>query len=224
MAIIQKQTPKGTILIIKGRALWPKLIEPDTKFKAEGEYTTKLILSDDDATELRDILENAQAAAVAAAIEEAAAKGKRLRAEKIKQADIPLKELEDRETGEPTGEWAVNVKCKASGTNKAGKAWQRKVPLFDAKGTPIPEDAKPEIWNGSILKVNCTINPFYTDMAGAGNSLRLTAVQIIELSSSVKDAGAYGFDAEDGYTSEPGADPFGPASGTDESGTPETDF
>jgi hypothetical protein len=43
----------------KGRALWPRLNEPDTKFKEEGEYSVKLILPADKAEPLMQLIDAA---------------------------------------------------------------------------------------------------------------------------------------------------------------------
>ncbi len=211
MAIISKETPKGLTLVIPGRALWPKLTVPDTHFEKEGVYRTKLILSPEDKETLEAILTTLRDEGVAKAVDEAKAKGKAIKPDKVKLADLPLTELTDKETGEGTGELAVSCKRTASGVAKDGRAWKCKVPLFDAKGNAIADP--PEIWNGSRLKVNVLAKSFYVSALGAGASLRLQGVQIIELAAAGRDAASYGFEAEDGYDAEGGSggDPFEPS-------------
>lgn len=58
-----------------------------------------------------------------------------------------------------------------------------------------------EVWNGSVIKVNGILFP-YVAANGAGISLKLNAVQILELVSSGNGAGGYGFEEEDGYEEE----------------------
>jgi hypothetical protein len=71
--------------------------------------------------------------------------------------------------------------------------------LFDAKGKPLSKDIK--IGGGSKMKVSYEILPYYTAIAGAGISLRLKAVQVIDLVeySSGGSGESYGFGKEDGY-------------------------
>lgn len=207
MAIIKKEiekrikgkTVKGYRLVVRGWALWPRLTEPDTKFDEGGVYSVRLILDEDDVSPVRELLEEVRALAVAGAVAQAAESGKTLKADKVKRADLPLKELEDRETGEGTGEFGLNAKLKAVGRDRKGNVYERKVALFDAKGQPLPPQGL-NIWNGSILKLNLDVMPYFTGSLGAGASVALNAVQIIELvSGSPKEAADYDFEAEDGY-------------------------
>jgi len=203
MAIIKKETSKGVELTLKGRSLWAKLTEPDFHFDKEGTYSTKLILTDDDRDELQEILDAIQEQAVQIAVDEAAKKRQKLKPENVKRADLSLKELIDKETGEGTGEWAYNCKCKASGVTKEGREWARKVPLYDAKAQFITNTRGLEIWNGSILKVSIRLTPFFTSGLGAGVKTQLLAVQILELASGGRDASSFGFGAEeDGFAYE----------------------
>jgi hypothetical protein len=116
--------------------------------------------------------------------------------------------------GNETGEVAFTFKRKASGVNKkTGKPWVAKVPLYDAAGKPV-DRTKVQVWGGSEIKVAFELNPFYTDLVGAGVSLRLVGVQIIKLvSGGERTAESMGFSAEDGYTYTP--DEFPSDSGDD---------
>lgn len=212
MSIIYTETPKGTYLVIRGRAIWPKITKPDTKFTPEGAYSCKLALSAEDKDALQAILEEAQQVGVQMAVEEAAKKGKKVAADKVKLADLPLVELLDKETGEGTDEYAVSAKAKASGTRKDGSTWTRAVKIFDAKLKPVnPETV--EIWSDSVLAMRVQLRPFYVPALGAGVSLRLEAVQILTLNSGGdRDGASYGFgEEEDGWSPDEngGATPWG---------------
>lgn len=197
-----RNTVKG--VTPKGIASWPRLHEPDTKFRDDGEYSIKLRLSGAAAAELNAIIEQAHEASYEAnkkAIAEAKAKEKnpKKRAEIKERADLPCKEL--YENDEPTGEYEFNFKMKASGVSKkTGKPWTRKPGVFNAKGKPLSQEEKAKVGGGSVVKVSYEITPFYTSALGAGVSLRLEAVQVLELKSfSSRDATAYGFGEEEGY-------------------------
>lgn len=82
---------------------------------------------------------------------------------------------------------------------KDGTTMHRTVPLFDSKGTKI-NDQITSIGNGSRLKVAYELVPFYMSKTTYGISLRLTAVQVLELKEYTQDAASFGFEAEEGYT------------------------
>lgn len=211
-----------------GRALYPKLTEPDTKFKPEGEYSVKLLLTEAEAAPILKLCEDMQEQAALDEVKAQAEKGKKIKAEKIKRADLPVKPYEDPESGEETGEYVVTFKKKASGVSrKTGKSWSGKVALFDAKAKPIKGDNL-QIWSGSVLKVSYSPEPFCTAI-GAGVTLRLEAVQILELvSGGQRDASGYGFGAEENGYSHEAADDEAADSGDDDGGdaadTGESDF
>jgi hypothetical protein len=186
-----------------GRALYPKLNEPDNKFKAEGEYSVKLLLTE---AEARPILEKCQELRQQAFVEEferqCEARPKfnrdKIKAE-LKLADLGIKPYADPETGEETGDYVITFKMAASGVSKkTEKPWTRRPKLFDSANQPL-DPAKVAIWSGSVLKVAYSLSPFYTGAVGAGASIRLEAVQVIKLvSGGGQDATDYGFATEEG--------------------------
>lgn len=179
-----------------GVAIYPHLVEPDTKFNAEGEYKVKLRLSPD------SVITDAKGKRVAdvqSFIDEmmgkALEKAQQENKGKIKEADAPY-EIDDE-----TGEVLVNFKLKATGKTRDGKEFTQKPALFDAKGKPAEVKG---VWGGSKIKVSFEVVPFYTKLIGAGVSLRLKAVQIIELVAGGNggSADSYGFGEEEGYEAE----------------------
>jgi hypothetical protein len=175
-----------------GIAKFPRLNEPDTKFKAEGEYKVTLVLTEEEAN---SILEKAKAPFEAFKAEEAK---KLKKGQKLKEADLPVKDhYEGEELVEGMKE--VTFKTKASGVSKkTGKAWEMKPALFDAKGKPLVP--RPNVGGGSKLKVSYSIGCYNTPAAGCGVSLRLEAVQVLDLKEfGGGDAKSYGFGEEEGY-------------------------
>ena len=77
--------------------------------------------------------------------------------------------------------------------------WERKVPIFDAKGNCIT-DSITSVGNGTKGKIAYELSPFYMNDKNYGVSLRLTGVQILDL---VEDgdvsAASLGFGQEEGY-------------------------
>jgi hypothetical protein len=204
-----KRTNAPQFTSFKGVFKYPRLNEPDTKFKAEGEYSVKLIGNSSDATV------QALIAKLRPMHEAAVARGKAM-IKKGKSLTInPLfAEVYDETTEEPTGEVEFTFKMAASGTYKngpkAGQTWTRKPGIFDAKGNTLVK--APSIWGGTVGKVSFEVGVdresgepgyFVPGTGACGLSLRLLAVQIIDLvSGGQRTAAGYGFGEEDGYSAD----------------------
>jgi len=212
-----KKKPAVKLKTPAGRLKWPKLSEPDYGTRTfpvpEGEYSTKLILKEDDpATRafLKELQPHYEAALESG--KEEFAKLKPEARKRLKQvSENPLfTEILDKETEEPTGEIEFKFSKKASFVAKkgpkAGERIQLRVALFDARGNVIQKP--PQIWGGSIAKVAFVATPYFIAGTGAaGLKLSLDAVQIIELrQGGGKSASDYGFGEEDGYTHEDSED------------------
>ena len=166
-----------------GIAQYPYLTTPDTKFNPDGDYKVNLEI---DPTEITTFLDEQLEASIAAAKKENPSK-------KIKEGDAPYS------VNEETGKVTLRFKLKAKVHPKNGESFDQSPALFDAKGKPLSKDIK--IGGGSKMKVSYEILPYYTAIAGAGISLRLKAVQVIDLVeySSGGSGESYGFGKEDGY-------------------------
>lgn len=210
-----------------GVASYPYLNKADTKFNAEGEFKTGLRMSAEDSKALRtqiDKMTEEQEAVVRAELEDRLAKAKtgadKAKVKKLMEnltANVPYVETVD-DDGEPDGGYELKFKTKATfKDNKTGKTIQRTVKLFDAKRNPTTV----AIFGGSRIKVAYELAPYFVPATGAyGVSLRMNAVQVIELSqgSGGSTGASYGFGEEDGFESE-GED----APGTSGSASEETE-
>lgn len=172
-----------------GIAQYPYLTKPDTKFNPDGEYKISVEIPGAAAQDTVTFLDEQFAASVAKAKKDNPGK-------KIKEGDVPYSVNDD------TGKVTVRFKLKAKVTPKQGDPFEQRPALFDAKGKPIGADAK--IGGGSKVKVAYELVPYYTAIAGAGISLRLKAVQVIDLVefSGGASSEAYGFGEEEGYEAE----------------------
>lgn len=177
--IVRVTTPQGI-------AVYPKVEKPDTKFDANGVYSIDLDL---DETEAAELAEKLQKVADAAYAEECKAKGKK----GLKRSDMPWKKTDD-------GKTRFKFKLKAKG-GTGEKQWDQKPALFDAKGNPVKDL---NIGSGSIVKVAFDVVPYFTAMVGHGITLRLRAVQVIELRQWIAgdNFDAFGFKATDGFVKE----------------------
>lgn len=174
-----------------GIAVYPHLNAPDTKFNPDGDYRTGLRLAKADAQALLDKLTEIAEAGYQEACKEQ-------KKPKLKRADLPIKDETD-EDGNETGFVVINFKAKAKLKDRSGKVFDKKIGLFDAKGKAV-DPAKNAIWGGSKIKVAFDAVPFYVPALGAGLSLRLKGVQILELvSGGAGSAESLGFQKEDGF-------------------------
>lgn len=208
MALNSKQTHTSP----KGVAIYPRLNSPDYKFKDEGEFKVKLSMPLEQAQAFIDKIEEARAEAVADMKAERAAKGNK---KKMKEADPPYEEMEDG-----TVQFNFKMKHKVKG-KKDGKVYKLFPALFDAKGKPLAKGIN--IGGGSVLKVAFNFVPFDTPAAGAGVTMRMSAVQVIDLVEfGQKSASGFGFGEEDGFDSE-GYEGSGDEDGDDDDDTPPFD-
>lgn len=107
-------------------------------------------------------------------------------------------ELDDE--GQETGRVIFKFKMKAKVNTKDGRTIEMSPKLFDAQGTLMTD--VDSIWGGSTLRISSDLVPYYVAAVGAGVSMRLKAVQIIELKTGGggADAANYGFEATEGFT------------------------
>jgi len=161
----------------KGIAQYPWLSKPDTKFNEEGVYKVDLIIPKADAIPLLKQINEVFA-------ENVDKETKKAKGQDIQKAKPPYSEELD-EAGQPTGNVVLRFKSKY------------KPSVFDAKGIPMVDSS---IWGGSELKVSGSIAPYFTSMIGAGVSLRLSGVQVIQyVDGGSGSADRFGFKEEAGY-------------------------
>lgn len=173
-----------------GKAKFPRLGEPDTKFDSAGVYRVTLILRKKDKG-VQDFLDKIEAAHEEAVNE---AKANLKKGKQLKIVDSPIKPHLDENGDEVDGYVEISAKAKASGERSDGSTWEWKPPVVDAKKKPC----KANVGGGSLLKLMVELSPFYTPALGAGVSLKLKAVQVLELVEFGGNAAA-GFDEEEGY-------------------------
>lgn len=195
-----------------GIAVFPKLDTPDTKFNAMGVFKTGVRLEGEVAQKVKAdidaLIEQAYAATKAHLIEAGEAKEKDGdvlllkdgKPQKDKNGKLKVLEYADRaykeeldDEGNETGAIVFNTKTNATYKDKTGKVVNRKVPVVDAKVKPMHK----AVWGGSKIIVNVDLSPFFTAV-GVGVSLRLNAVQVLELRSGGRDVTSM-FEEQEGY-------------------------
>lgn len=196
-----KKKKAPTVISPRGVFIFPKLAEPDTKFKKEGEYSVKLRLSAEAGTELIAKLSDQHAEAIAEGAEAFKKLDVKARKKlgKLTENDL-FSKVYDKETEEETGEVEFRFTAKASGINAKNKPWTRgPITAFDAAGKPFKAVSK--VWSGTEGKVAFVCFPYFVPASGAaGLSLKLEAVQVIELvGPGQRSSISYGFEEEDGF-------------------------
>lgn len=172
-----------------GRAVWPHLHAPDTEFDSAGVYSTGLTLSAGDALPIIEIIQQVQQETEKAVQAETKKKPKAA-------PYLPYEENED-------GTYTFRFKMKASGTREDGTKWENAPALFDAAGGRVPKGTR--IGGGSLIRINAHAQGYKAPF-GVGVTLRLNAVQVIELQEiGTGSADDYGFSpVEGGFTSSAG--------------------
>lgn len=168
-----KKTSYDRITSPRGKAMYPFLSKPDTKFDSDGVYRLNLIVSGEEGESFVETLTHLHDNHYDRYCEKEGSG--------IKKGGIPVKPVVD-DDGEETGDYEIRFKLKAVGKSN-DKTWEQRPVVYDSKTTPIPSNvlSSMSIGNGSECKVGFEVVPYYTGMAGMGLSLRLRSVQIIDL-------------------------------------------
>lgn len=185
MAIKSRQREEAITTAI-GTAQYPWVNTPSTKFVPEGEYSCNIILTKEEGESIlkkvEPILEKKQQ-------EQAEESGK-----KVKTYELPIQLEGDT--------YVLKAKLKpVNGKRKDGTEFTRSLGLFDSKGNPW--DRAVMIRGGSKVRLNVRPKTWFSPLLGAGVSLELLAVQVIELADgelSSQAAESFGFtEVEGGY-------------------------
>jgi len=182
-------TPSGT-------ARYPWLVEPNTRFNEDGVFQCDLIVSEKDGKAFEKTIKKALKSYHD---EELRKSGK----SKLRLADLPCRPFDDEEDEYGDSPWFIRAKLEAQYVTKAGKTVKNRVVQFDSKNNVINE----QVGSGSVLKM--AVVPYFWNVAskGIGVTLKLQAVQVIELQSynapSQATAEGFGFTTEEqGYVSD----------------------
>jgi hypothetical protein len=177
-------TPIGQIV------QFPKLNEPDYKFKEQGQFSIKLALSPEDAAPIIERCDEIAADKLAEAIA-----GDKKNAKKWETKYTPYED-ETTDEGEPTGRVLIKATLLYEVVSKQpatlGKKYHFEPALFHANGEPF--DKTTPIWGGTTAELAFEYRDYAVLNSGAGCSLNIDAVMIHRLiSRGQQDAGTFGF-------------------------------
>lgn len=186
---VKKKLPTSRTPV--GVAVYPHLNKPDTKFDTEtgGKYRVKLSIP---AKECGAFIKEIDKVYEQNIVKEAEARDQDV--EDIRRANKPY--TEEKVDGKKTGNILISFSMKAKGKAKDGTEWEQRPQFFDGSGNNMPHDKLPQIGGGTKMCINCTLAPWFVGSQGAGVTLRINAIQIIELVEygGNKSANDFGFD------------------------------
>ncbi|AIA83128.1 Gp2.5-like ssDNA binding protein and ssDNA annealing protein [Podophage Lau218] len=179
-------TPTGT-------AMWASIIEPNKKFNADGVYMIDIQFDLETIDVVKKMLEKQRDDFLEVCLEDGTIKG--AKANKVVVADV-LRETEDKD-GNLTG--GVYIKAKQYTKTWDGKP--QKVTIVDASGRVL-QNFKKLVGNGSQVRAKLYPKPYYMASTNTvGISLRINAVQIIDLIEFSSNGQGSDFEAvEGGFT------------------------
>lgn len=185
---------KIKIVTPPGTAVYPWLKTPDVEF-GQNHYKINLALEEKAASPLMKKIDDL----LSSFLEEISKKSKK----KIVTENLPYYKEKDDE-GNETGNIIFKFKMKASYQDKkTNQLVPMKPAIFDSARKPCKED----VWGGSAVKVAGMAVPYFQNKAGV--TLRLSAVQVLELATGNQSSGdAYGFNEEEGYIAPTQKDSF----------------
>ena len=173
-----------SLISVVGEFVYPHLNKPDVRFNEAGEYKVTLKVPTAKGKEMMNSIDKAIESSIADAEKES---GK-----KVKTAPRPYTIEGDNVF--------FKFKMKATGINRKTKEnFSQKPVVLDSQKNPMPSTVS--IWGGSKGKIAYQMRTYYVPALGAGVTMQLKAVQVIELvegGSKQLDL----FDKEDGYVSQ----------------------
>jgi hypothetical protein len=188
----------------KGIALYPHLDKPDTKFDDVGVYQLSLRLAKEEGVELQNTLQEI--------LNKHTDLIKKQTGKDPKIQPLPIKENSDAEGNEVLD---FKFKLKPQLRTRSGEIIEQRPQIFDAGLKPM---GKVGIGNGSTVKVSFVAAPYQAPI-GAGVTLRLNAVQVIDLVQYNGGAESSGFAVEEGFSFEEPKTPVLEISGNEDTET-----
>lgn len=179
-------------MVIKGKAMWAKVFEPDTNFDIDGVYSIEVVMPEDEAASVCEQLDEFLDEEFASKVK---ANPKLKNSLSMRKPYFP----EVDKNGDETGNIVFRTKKKAKGKKRDGTPYEAAPPVVqDAKRNPIKGVL---IGNDSIVKVALTARPYLMQSTKqVGLTLRLNAVQVIKL-EEYRGGGNF-FEEEEGYVAE----------------------
>ncbi len=161
-----------------GRTMWASIIEPNTKFDAEGKYMMDMLFEPEQVVEVKASLESL----LSSFVEEKKKELKANKGQKVRYADKTFRALGD-------------VMLRSKQYTKTFDGAPQKIRLADSTGKVLHGFNK-AVGNGSKVRAKLYPKPYYMASSNTfGISMLINAVQIIDL---VEYEAGGGFDSVEG--------------------------
>ena len=181
--------------VIKGKAMWAKVYDPDFKFDPNGIYSVSVLVPEEEAQEMCEHLDSLAKKRLAEEMKDRKRNDLTLR--------TPYEKATDKD-GNETGEIEFKIKMKAKFQSKQGQWFTNKPIVVDSKRTPLNKDTL--IGNGSVIKVVFDTIPYVMMSSKTCSvSLRMKGVQVLQLVEYQGDL----FEDEDGFIAKAADDNIG---------------
>lgn len=188
-----------------GKAIWPKLLEPDFQYNDKGVYSTGIRLSDEEAAPIVEALQTLYDDEFEKTVgDENLRKAKKM-GEKITRAKLPWGPAQDR-VQDADGDWIpqdvpgftdIKVKLYAKRTWKDKSGVERSATQAPTVVDKFGDAVQDTIGGGSRIQVGFRARPYYINQeVGYGVSLTMDIVVVHERMER-DDLGAYGIVFED---------------------------
>lgn len=165
-----------------GKAFYPKL-QPDYKWDEDGKYSCKIHIEDEGV--FNEFAANVDKLVEKAYKEELVKQGKK----KLKQFNTPPIRITD------DGDNEIYAKQAAKKQTSKGEI-TFSIGIYDSQGNKLPADTN--VGSGSLVRMSVDLATWYVHALGFGYTLRLRAVQVVELveysGPSGDKAESFGFD------------------------------
>lgn len=202
--------PEANIRTPKFKAIWPNIDKPNTRFNADGVYEVKGAFTEEEFEAIKTRLDKLLQQTVQEVHKVVP---------KAKKANVltPYEEELD-DNGDETGRYILKLKRNAAFKGRDGEMVHTVVQVFDPAGNRMKP--VPGIGGGSTLLASFRAKGFYVPAIGIGVSLRLNAVQLLNLipkgdgGGSAEDFG-FGTDGES-FVQEVDPDLISGSDGSDE--------
>ena len=181
----------------EGVAVFPWITKADTEHDAGGVFHTDLSIPFESAQELIAKLEKIRDDFVATlpVSQQKALIPRPVCVEELTWPDYPegaskdeKKAIRDAWEGEPTGNMLFRFKLKALVTPRDGDSFEQAPVVVDAA---TGEKIDQPVYNGSVLRIKGQVVPYTNAATGiVGVTIRMKAVQVIELVSGSSDGGS----------------------------------
>lgn len=178
-----------------GEAVFPWITKADTEYDPSGTFRTDLSVPFDDAQDFIAKLEKIRSDFIQTlpVNKQKALSPIPVYREELTRPEYPedataeqKKEIRDSWEGEPTGNVLFRFKLKAHVDTEDGGFDQEPTVVHAATG----EKVEGPVYNGSVVRIRGQVVPYTNNAAGTvGVTLRMKAVQVVELVSTTGDGG-----------------------------------